>query len=126
MVNELTSLKRTPFKELSIPKHNVDRFFPTASAAFSANTLGKVYTAHQNNSECYLRMVLHVIREPTYFQAIKSTDGQMCQTYREACFILGVFENDQHWDTTLTEALKHVMLTNTNSVHHHFDNTCTF
>lgn len=72
---------------------------------FSTGTLGRVYTVHPNNGECYyLRMLLHVVKGPTSFQAIKTVDGQVCQTYREACFKLGLLENDQHWDNTLTEA----------------------
>ncbi|XP_076301782.1 uncharacterized protein LOC143219860 [Lasioglossum baleicum] len=72
---------------------------------FFSGTLERVYTVHPNNSECYyLRMLLHVVKGPTSFQAVKTIDGQVCQTYREACFKLGLLENDQHWDNTLTEA----------------------
>ncbi|XP_063906157.1 uncharacterized protein LOC135124864 [Zophobas morio] len=72
---------------------------------FSTGALGRVYTVHPNNGECYyLRMLLHVVKEPTSFQAIKTIDGQECETYREACFKLGLLENDQHWDNTLAEA----------------------
>ncbi|XP_063909824.1 uncharacterized protein LOC135127310 [Zophobas morio] len=51
-----------------------------------------------------LGMLLHVVKGPTSFQAIKTIDGQECETYREACFKLGLLENDQHWDNTLAEA----------------------
>ncbi|XP_063924468.1 uncharacterized protein LOC135138427 [Zophobas morio] len=72
---------------------------------FSTGALGRVYTVHPNNGECYyLRMLLHVVKGPTSFQAIKTIDGQECETYREACFKLGLLENDQHWDNTLAEA----------------------
>ncbi|XP_063909244.1 uncharacterized protein LOC135126934 [Zophobas morio] len=72
---------------------------------FSTGVLGRVYTVHPNNGECYyLRMLLHVVKGPTSFQAIKTIDGQECETYREACFKLGLLENDQHWDNTLAEA----------------------
>ncbi|XP_063901249.1 uncharacterized protein LOC135120859 [Zophobas morio] len=72
---------------------------------FSTGALGRVYTVHLNNGECYyLRMLLHVVKGPTSFQAIKTIDGQECETYREACFKLGLLENDQHWDNTLAEA----------------------
>jgi len=49
-------------------------------------------------------MLLHVVKRPTSFQAIKTIDSQVCQTYREACFKLGLLENDQHWNKTWIEA----------------------
>lgn len=71
----------------------------------ASDALGRVYTVHPSNAECfYLRMLLHEVRGPTSFQTIKTIDGEVCETYREACFKLGLLENDQHWNTTLTEA----------------------
>ncbi|XP_076299884.1 uncharacterized protein LOC143218540 [Lasioglossum baleicum] len=49
-------------------------------------------------------MLLHVVKGPTSFQAVKTIDGQVYQTYREACFKLGLLGNDKYWDNTLTEA----------------------
>ncbi|XP_074096810.1 ATP-dependent DNA helicase pif1-like [Cotesia typhae] len=78
---------------------------PSVAGIFSTSALGRVYTVHPSNSECYyLRMLIHVIKGPTSFQAIKTIDSQECQTYREACFKLGMLEHDQHWNDTLTEA----------------------
>lgn len=31
-------------------------------------------------------------------------NGQLCQTYREACQLLHLLENDAHWDLTLQDA----------------------
>ncbi|GFR29699.1 uncharacterized protein TNCT_714561 [Trichonephila clavata] len=79
----------------------------SVSGIFSTSTLEKVYTVHPNNRKCYyLRMLLHGIKEPTSFQAIKTIEGQVCQTYREACFKLGMLENDKKWDDALTEVSK--------------------
>ncbi|CAH2216048.1 jg24069, partial [Pararge aegeria aegeria] len=78
---------------------------PSVAGIFSTSALGRVYTVHPNNSECYyLRMLLHVIKGPTSFKVIKTIDSQECQTYREACFKLGMLEHDEHWHNTLTEA----------------------
>lgn len=75
-------------------------------AGICANeTIGRVYTVHPNNAECYyLRMLLHVIKGPTSFEYLKSVDGEVCQTYREACLKLNLLENDKHWEDTLSEA----------------------
>jgi hypothetical protein len=71
----------------------------------SCDVLGRVYTVHPSNAECfYLRMLLHVVRGPTSFTELKTVDGEVCQSYRETCERRGLLENDIHWDSTLEEA----------------------
>ncbi|XP_075449145.1 uncharacterized protein LOC142490614 [Ascaphus truei] len=73
--------------------------------ALASEALGRVYTVHPNNAECFfLRILLHTVPGPTSFDAIKTVNGQVCETYREACQKLGLLEDDQHWNTTLAEA----------------------
>jgi len=63
----------------------------------ASDALGRVYTVHPNNAECYfLRMLLHTVKGPTSFQALKTVNEEICDTYREACYRLGLLENDQH------------------------------
>lgn len=72
---------------------------------FKDNTIGRVYTVHPKNAECfYLRLLLHKIRGPTSFLDLKTVDGYICETYREACQRLGLLENDNHWEYALEEA----------------------
>lgn len=69
------------------------------------HALGRVYTIHPNNSECYyLRLLLHVVRGPTSFSSIKTVNGVVHPTFQSACKALGLLEDDKHWDTTLEEA----------------------
>lgn len=71
----------------------------------SSYTLGRVYSIHPSNSECFfLRMLLHNIRGPQSFVDLKTIDGILCRDYREACLKLGLLEHDNHWNETLTEA----------------------
>lgn len=70
-----------------------------------SDAIGRVYTIHPNNAECYfLRMLLHSVRGPTCFDDLKTIEGELCSSYRETCEKLGLLEDDQHWDLTLTEA----------------------
>ena len=74
--------------------------------AVATDALGRVYTIHPNNAECFfLRMLLHTVRGPTSFSDLRTVNGEVCQTYREACQRLGLLEGDEHWDTTMTEAV---------------------
>ncbi|XP_054290927.1 uncharacterized protein LOC129005912 [Macrosteles quadrilineatus] len=78
---------------------------PEVDGIYSTGTLGRVYTVHPSNSECYyLRMLLHVVKGPTSFQDLKIVEGQVCQTFREACSKLGLLECDLYWNNTLAEA----------------------
>ncbi|XP_055527993.1 uncharacterized protein LOC129720539 [Wyeomyia smithii] len=71
----------------------------------ASDALGRVYTVHPANAECfYLRMLLHIVRGPTSFADLKTVDGQECETYRETCLKRGLLEDDRHWEEALREA----------------------
>ena len=67
--------------------------------------LGRVYTVHPNNAECYyLRLLLHEVRGPTCFNDLKKVSGVVHPTFQSACRALGLLEDDAHWDRTMEEA----------------------
>ncbi|GFX41928.1 ATP-dependent DNA helicase [Trichonephila clavipes] len=72
---------------------------------YSSDALGRLYTVHPNNTECfYLRLLLINIRGPISFQDLRTVNGQLCAIYRQACQELNLLENDAHWDTALADA----------------------
>ena len=71
----------------------------------SDDALGRLYTVHPNNQECfYLRLLLVNVHGPTSFQQLKTVNGEICATFRQACQELNLLENDAHWETTLADA----------------------
>ncbi|GFR12144.1 ATP-dependent DNA helicase [Trichonephila clavata] len=71
----------------------------------STDAIGRVYTVHPNNSECFhLRLLLHEVPGPMSFQYLKTIEGRICSSYKEACQVRGLLENDEHWNATLEEA----------------------
>ena len=71
----------------------------------STDTLGRVYGVHPNQFErFFLRMLLHEVKGPQSFEELRTVDGVVCETYREACHKRGMLEDDTHWDATLEEA----------------------
>lgn len=69
------------------------------------HVLGRVYTVHPNNTQCYhLRMLLHEIRGPISFEALKTVDGHVYSTFQSACKALGLLEDDQHLFAAMEEA----------------------
>ncbi|GFT79634.1 ATP-dependent DNA helicase [Trichonephila clavipes] len=72
---------------------------------FYTDALGRLYTVHPNNTECfYLRLLFINIRGPISFQDLRTVNDQLCATYRQACQKLNLLENDAHWDTALAGA----------------------
>lgn len=52
----------------------------------SGDALGRVYTVHVTNMECFcLRILLHQVRGPTSFADLKKLNDQKFSTFREAC-----------------------------------------
>ncbi|CAF1448674.1 unnamed protein product [Rotaria sp. Silwood1] len=41
---------------------------------------------------------------PTSFEALRTVNIQICATFREACQLHGLLEDDQQWDATMSEA----------------------
>ena len=52
-----------------------------------------------------MRSLLVIVRDPTSFQYLRTVDGVLCGTHREACQRLRLLENDTHWDNTLEDAV---------------------
>ncbi|GFR15405.1 ATP-dependent DNA helicase [Trichonephila clavata] len=72
---------------------------------YSTDALGRLYTVHPNNAECfYLRLSLINVRGPTSFQELKTVNDHVCATFRKACQKLNPLENDAHWDISLAAA----------------------
>lgn len=69
------------------------------------SALGRVYTIHPQNIECYhLRLLLHHVRGPMSYFHLKTVDGIEYPTFQSACKALGLLEDDKQWDFTLEEA----------------------
>jgi hypothetical protein len=45
------------------------------------------------------------MRGSTSFQHLRTIDGELCGSYREACHHLQLLENNANWDQTLNDAV---------------------
>ncbi|XP_043476307.1 uncharacterized protein LOC122507577 [Leptopilina heterotoma] len=74
--------------------------------AFKDPAIGRVYTIHPNNNECFhLRLLLHHVKGPTSFESLRTVMGMLHPTYKSACKALGLLEDDGQWEQTLQEAV---------------------
>jgi PIF1-like helicase/Helitron helicase-like domain at N-terminus len=71
----------------------------------SGFTIGRVYFAVPSEGErYYLRMLLYTVKCPTSLEALRTYEGIIYPTYKEACIARGLLETDEEWDICLTEA----------------------
>ena len=78
---------------------------PSIAGIFKAKTLGRLYTVHPKQRECFfLRLLLVNVPGPTSFEFLRTVNGQVFNTYQEACRELQLLEDDNHWDLTLADA----------------------
>lgn len=79
---------------------------PEYPDVYSTDAIGRIYSVHPKHDECfYLRLLLVNVRGPTSFQHLRTVNGELCETYREACHRLQLLENDAHWDQTLNDGV---------------------
>ncbi|KAL8564193.1 hypothetical protein ACOMHN_017462 [Nucella lapillus] len=78
---------------------------PSHAGIFKGDALGILYTIDIRNKECYcVRLLLYTKRGPTSFTDLRTVNGKECDTFQQACLLLGLLEDDSHWHDTLTEA----------------------
>lgn len=71
----------------------------------NVNVVGRMVYAHPASGEkFYMRLLLNLITGATTFEDIRTFDGIVYPTYREACFHRGLLESDNEWHVALDEA----------------------
>ncbi|XP_023720955.1 uncharacterized protein LOC111871823 [Cryptotermes secundus] len=64
---------------------------------FKETTIGRLYTVHPNEDECFfLHMLLVNVPGPTSFQQLRIVNGVTHATFRSACQALNLLEKDRH------------------------------
>ena len=65
---------------------------------------------HPADSERFhLQMLLNHVRGAASFEEMRTVDGVVCATFREACRTRGLLQDDTEWDRALGEAVNHTM-----------------
>ncbi|KAL8558676.1 hypothetical protein ACOMHN_037769 [Nucella lapillus] len=67
--------------------------------------IGRMYTISPRQGECYfLRLLLNVVKGPKSYDNLKTVNGEVCATFREACQKQGLLEDDHHLQLAMEEA----------------------
>jgi len=67
--------------------------------------IGQIPYAHPNIGErYYLRTLLHIVRGATCYEDLRTVNGTLHSTFKEACLARGLLDDTNEWDEALTEA----------------------
>ena len=67
--------------------------------------IGRILYAHPNMGErYYLRMLLHIVQGATCYEDLRTVNGTLHSTFKEACLARGLLDDTNEWDEALTEA----------------------
>ena len=64
-----------------------------------------MYFVHPTAGEqYYLRMLLSIVCGATSFENLRTVDGFLYPSFKEACIALDLLQNDEEWNQCLKEA----------------------
>ncbi|XP_050278246.1 uncharacterized protein LOC126719772 [Quercus robur] len=67
--------------------------------------IGRVYNAHPSSGDqFYLRMLLNIVKGPKNFKEIMTVKNITYPTYKDACYALGLLDDDKEWHECINEA----------------------
>jgi hypothetical protein len=67
--------------------------------------IGHMYYAHPTSGErYYLQMLLNCVKGATSYEHLRTMDGRVHDTFKDACIAMGLLANDNEWDQALEEA----------------------
>ena len=103
--NRKTWNARKKGKPVTITDNNGDDQ-PTSFKQSSA--IGRIYAVHPKQDECFfVRLLLHNVKGYCSFEHLRTVDGEVKNTFREACRCRGLLEGDAHWIRAMEEAALH-------------------
>jgi hypothetical protein len=66
--------------------------------------IGRMYYAHPTSGErYYLRMLLNYVKGATPYEHLRTVDGRVHDTLKNACITMGLLADDNEWDQALEE-----------------------
>ena len=73
----------------------------------AASTVSRIYTVSLREGERYfLRMLLFHVLGPTSFEDVRTVDGEVYNSFRDACIARGLLQDDSEWRRALQFAFR--------------------
>ena len=71
----------------------------------ATEAIGRVVSLSPRHGDVfYLRVLLHHVPGATSFEELRTVDGVVCATHREACCLRGLLQDDREWEVTMEDA----------------------
>ena len=71
----------------------------------ATEAIGRVVSLSPRHGDIFfLRVLLHHVPGATSFEELRTVDGVVCVTYREACRLRGLLQDDREWEVTMADA----------------------
>lgn len=68
-------------------------------------SIGRISYVHPTAGQrYYLRLLLNIVKGPTSFEDIRTVNGRVYPTYKDACYVLGLLNDDKEWHEAIQEA----------------------
>ncbi|XP_071740919.1 uncharacterized protein [Rutidosis leptorrhynchoides] len=89
-----------------IPKNYVwNQDAKTWTRRKQGSCIGRIVYSHPASGErYYLRLLLNKVKGPQTYEEIRTVDGTLHPTFKDACFAYGLINDDREWTTAITEA----------------------
>ncbi|XP_043242049.1 uncharacterized protein LOC122391808 [Amphibalanus amphitrite] len=71
----------------------------------ATEAIGRVVSLSPRHGDVFfLRVLLHHVAGAVSFEELRTVNGVICATYREACGLRGLLRDDQEWEVTMEDA----------------------
>ena len=68
-------------------------------------SIGRIHSVSPNLGEAYfLRILLNKVKGPKSFEEIRMVNGEICPSFRDACYALGLLDDDKEYIEAIKEA----------------------
>ncbi|CAH1436244.1 unnamed protein product [Lactuca virosa] len=68
-------------------------------------TIGRIHSVSPKLGEAYfLRILLNKVKGPKSFEEIRTVNGEICSTFKDACYNLGLLDDDKEYIDAIKEA----------------------
>ncbi|XP_072087196.1 uncharacterized protein [Arachis hypogaea] len=99
--NEARSLTYAEFSSKFVWKPAPRKWYPRKSHS----VIGQIFFVPPGSGEIYyLRLLLNFVRGPTSYEEIRTIDGVLYSTFRDACYTQGLLDDDKEYIDAIEEA----------------------
>ena len=78
---------------------------PEAAGIFATDTLGRMYTVKPRAGEAFFfRLLLHNVTGPKSYEDLRTVDGVVLASFKDACRERGLLDDGEHWAKAMEES----------------------